>query len=163
MGDGSAPRPPARGPVPFGGNSKGGRPVKTVVTVVTVAMMGVVLGAQAPTIDSYIVHFFAPGATAPMAQSESWAVGASVCDQPPQTGSTTNPTRYVWADPVNAGKDCVFTPSAVGTLPSLPIGNFEAVLRAVNLNGASDPSNKATFSKTDPRVPSAPTGFRIVR
>lgn len=127
------------------------------------AMLAAAGLAQGQTIDSYIVQFFAPGASAPMAQTESWPVGASVCNQPTQTGSTVNPTRYVWADPDNPGKDCVFTPSAVGTLPALPIGDFEAFLKAVNVNGASDPSNKATFSKTDPRVPSAPTGFRILR
>lgn len=118
--------------------------------------------AQAPTIDSYQVRFYAPGAQQPMQQTENFPVAAVVCNQaPPVSPNTVNPTRYVWDDPAVAGRVCLHQEAQGGTLFALPVGSYEATIAAINTAGSSAESNRAPFSRQN--VVAAPTGFKIVR
>lgn len=123
--------------------------------------LALVVPLSAQAIESYVVQFYAPGAPVPI-QTESWSATSVTCGVPKLTGaSSVNPTKFVWDDPTDPTKDCLFSPPTGGVLVSLPLGSYEGALHAVNAAGAGAPSNRAAFSKA--AVPAAPTGFRIVR
>lgn len=127
---------------------------------VMAAVLLVAAGAQAQTvIDSYDLKYFNAGATSPV-QTESFPSTDAVCDQEdPSPGSSVNPTQVIWDDPDVAGRVCIRISSPGSVLPSLPIGNYDATLSAVNVAGASGDSNRAPFSVVG--SPAAPSGLRL--
>jgi hypothetical protein len=119
-----------------------------------------VAGAQ--TIDSYRLNYYNPGAAAPLQQSDAFPASGVACNvEKPTVINTINPTTAVWDDPANAGKVCMFIIPTTGTLPSLPLGSYEATLVAINSAGASAESNRAPFSRL--ALPAARTGFLLRR
>ncbi len=129
-----------------------------------VCVLGLVLFAapvlaQGPT--SYQASYYNAGAPAPI-QTETFAATAAVCNQaPPAVTTTVNPTRVVFDDIANAGKVCILTEPAGGTLLSFPVGSYEGTLAAVNTAGASAESARAPFSRV--ALLSAPTNVKLVR
>lgn len=120
--------------------------------------------AQTPT--SYQANYYNVGA-ATAVQTETFSAASAVCNQtPPAVTSTINPSRIVFTDPINAGKDCIITDPAGGTLVSLPIGatgsNYEGTLQAGNAIGLGPESSpRASFSRG--AAPGALTGVLFVR
>lgn len=126
-----------------------------------VVVLGFALSAEAQSIDSYRIQYYAPGAAAPM-QNETFTAAAAQCNQAPiSSADTINPSRVSWADPNAAGRTCLYVPPTGATLFSLPVGSYEATLVAINSLGSSGESNRAPFSRA--AVPSAPVGFRLIR
>lgn len=117
--------------------------------------------ARAQTVESYQIQHYAVGATAPV-QTDTFPAAAASCDQPdPGPASTVNPTRVIFADPVNAGRFCVYAVASGSQLFSLPVGNYEGSLVAINQGGASGESSRAPFSRLN--APPVPTAFRFGR
>jgi hypothetical protein len=141
--------------------------MRTLWTLVALAVATPVM-AQTPSIpDTYQIRYYADGATAPLTVSDTFLLTAATCNLTSQpTGSTVNPTRVSWADPVNAGRFCVFTFPATASLLAIPVGDYQGSLVAILSTlpagqNASPESARATFSRQT--APSAPTGFRFVR
>lgn len=119
------------------------------------------VSGQTVTVDSYEIRYYAPGASAPT-QSSTFAAAAATCNQPdPGPASSVNPTRAIWDDPNNAGRVCIQQFTAGDVLLSLPMGNYEAALVAVNQAGASGESPRGPFSRL--ALPPVPSGLRLGR
>jgi hypothetical protein len=83
-----------------------------------------------------------------------------VCNQtPPTTTSTENPDRWVWNDPQNAGKVCIFLDAT--RLQNLPDGSYDGAATARNADGTSAESARAPFTRRRPNPPAAPSGVRL--
>lgn len=126
-----------------------------------VCLILVPISAAAQTIDSYQAKYYNAGAPSPV-QTESFPVSAASCNQaPPVITSTVNPSRVVWDDPANPGKVCIYSAAPSGPLFSIPVGNYEGTLTAINAAGASAESARVPFSRL--AVPPVPTGVRVNR
>ncbi len=136
-------------------------------------LAGLILGllawpaaAQAQALTAIQANYYNAGAASPL-QTETFAASAAVCNQtPPTNPSTINPTRAVYADPANSGKDCIITDPAGGTLLSLPLGgqggtNYEGTLTPINAVGPGPESARVPFSRG--AAPAALTGVLFVR
>lgn len=131
------------------------------LAVALLAALAAAVSAQTAPIDSYENRHYAAGAAAPT-QTYTFPATATVCNQAdPGSGVTVNPTRLIWDDPANPGRVCIHQFAAGSTLFSLPIGNYEGTLIAVNQGGASGESPRAPFSRLGP--PSVPSGVRYGR
>lgn len=119
--------------------------------------------AQVPTyFDTAQVKYYAPGATAPLTQSDAFLASAVLCNQAPVANpSTINPGRVTWDDPANVGRICVFVAPPAAALLAFPVGNYEATLSLSNAAGASADSARAPFSRL--AVPAAPLNPRFIR
>ena len=118
-------------------------------------------GASAQAVESYQLRHYAVGATEPV-QTDAFAAAAASCDQPDHgPASTVNPTRVIFADPNNAGRFCIYQFATGSPLFSLPVGNYEGALVAINQGGASGESPRAPFSRLS--APPVPTAFRYGR
>lgn len=133
--------------------------IKTLLATLGFAMIASMASAQ--QIDSYVLRSYAVGAPAPTSTFTFLATTVT-CNlaQPSGVLSNVNPTRVVWNDPSIAGRACVWTDPGTGPLFSLPIGNYEATLTAVNSVGASaEQVARIPFSKQS--VPAVVTGLRL--
>jgi hypothetical protein len=107
--------------------------------------------------QTYDLKVYQAGASAPQ---QSYPLTNAVCDQAdPGAGSTTNPTKVVWADPDRAGRACLYVGSATDPIFSRPIGSYEGTLTITTLAGTSAESARAPFTVA-PR-PAAPTGLHF--
>lgn len=112
-------------------------------------------------VDSYEFRHYAQGAQAPV-QTDTFLAAGTTCNQAPPTGtSNVNPTRAIWDDPNNAGRVCIYTFQSGSRLFSLPVGNYEGTLVAVNAGGASGESSRAPFMRIN--APPVPSGLRLAR
>lgn len=111
---------------------------------------------------SYQANFYNVGASTPV-QSETFAASAPVCNQapPPATASTVNPTRIVFDDKAVAGRVCIFSEATAGPLFSLPVGNYEGTVMAINAAGPGAESGRVPFSRLAPET--ALTNVRFAR
>lgn len=132
--------------------------------LVIVISLSVRVSAQ--EILSYQIAYYWTGASNPF-QFFDIQSGNYLCGQYPIVNTdATNPTTIEWDDPLNPGYKCQYTESVGGILLSLPTGNYEATLRAVNSFGTSAESNRAPFvviSMPGPTIPTIPTGLKFVR
>jgi len=106
-------------------------------------------------VDSYDLQFYNPGATMPF-QNYPFDSSEVQCNQPAPIITTGNPTKIFWDDTDNIGMVCIHTPSS-GPLFSLPNGNYEGTLIAINQFGSSGESNRSPFSRGT--APGALSGF----
>jgi len=119
------------------------------------------ISLQAQTIDSYELRYYNVGATQPF-QVYPMSADTYLCNQTPIVSTiTANPTRVEWDDPTASGRVCIYTEVAGGPLLSLPVGNYEATLVAINAFGRSPESNRAPFVLGS--LPGVPTTFKVVR
>ena len=137
----------------------------TVVEMVVIGVLALVLAivgalsARAQGVaESYQVKYYAPGATAPMQQSDAFPASAVQCGQSPPAAPSVvaNPTRVIWTDPANGGLVCIYTFPPAGALFALPIGSYEGTLTAANSFAASAERARAPFTRADTRPPGVP-------
>lgn len=134
--------------------------MKRLLLAALVVLLPAVAHAQTPA-SSYVLKFYNVGAPSPI-QTETFAASTALCGQTkPAATSTVNPTRFFWDDPAGGGKVCILGESASGPLFSIPLGNYEGTVAAVNATASSAESNRAPFSR-DAALP-APSNFAIVR
>jgi len=110
-------------------------------------------------VDNYDLQFYNVGATMPF-QSYQFLESETVCNQPAPSVGTGNPNLIFWDDIDNAGMVCIHTPSG-GPLFSVPNGDYEGTLVAINQFGTSGESNRAPFSKGV--APDVPLNFTFSR
>jgi hypothetical protein len=114
-----------------------------------IAASAVGLHAQAaPPPLGYELRYFLPGAPAPF-YAVPLPAGGYTCGLAPSTSSDTrNPTMVEWDDPTDARRVCRYVEVAGGPLLALPLGNYEATLRAWTVRGPSlDSSPRAPFCR----------------
>lgn len=132
---------------------------RTLLVALVLLLIAAPLAAQTP--DSYSAKYYAVGATVPV-QTETFLPTAAICNQAaPTIANTVNPTRVVWDDPAVLGKVCIYTGSPTGPLFSMPAGNYEATLAAINAAGSSPESARSPFSRL--AVLAAPTNVKAIR
>ena len=133
-----------------------------IIVVSQLLVRQTVVAQTPPQIDSYQVRYYAPGAQAPLQQSDAFPSTSVQCNQvPPTILVTVNPTRLVWDDPAVPGRVCVMGLSGGSALVSFPVGNYEGTLAAINSAGSSPESGRAAFSRA--ATLSAPANFHLVR
>ena len=118
---------------------------------------------------SYTLDFFAQGvnpATGSPVLTNSYPLSAVSCNQPATptpTGTIVNPTAAAFADPVNAGKDCIINLNQATTIFAIPIGNYFATLKAVGATLTSSRSNNSNpfAHQVVPAAPGVPLNLRI--
>lgn len=116
----------------------------------------------AQDITGYRIRYYAPGASAPMQQTDTFPAASVRCDQAlPPPGTSVNPGTAYWDDPANAGRACMYTLPTGSALIAFPVGAYEATLTASNAAGESVESNRAPFSRA--ALPIAPKGFGLSR
>lgn len=135
--------------------------IKTLFATLALLLLGSVAYAQTPPpATSYDLQI-----TGAASSTYSFAANTVSCNQAePGTAGTVNPRFLVWTDELNAGRVCFHDTGAnTGPLFALPIGDYSAVLYAVNTTGSvvarSDPSNSVSFSRLV--KPAARTGFHV--
>lgn len=102
--------------------------------------------------------------TTPVATSLNIFSTMVQCNQtPPSTSNTVNPDKFLWTDPDNAGKVCIYNvpPTGTGAILTLPTGSYQGSVTAINQAGAATESMMAPFSRLSP--PAARTGVKIIR
>lgn len=130
------------------------------LVVVGFVLMSSVVSAQ--SISKWTVRTYNAGAGTPL-QSFDLLAANVVCNQAPISGSTVNPDKVVFDDPINAGKVCVWTDPGTGPLFAVPFGgSYEATLTATNSTGTSPESTRSPFTRPG-FAPGVPTGLKTIR
>ena len=128
---------------------------------VVIVLLSLPRVVAAQTAETYQLLYYAVGASSPLQATDTFPASAIACNQaPPTTLNTINPTRVIWDDTVNPGRVCSYSPPPTGSLPSLPLGNFEGSLVAGNAVGTVE-SARSPFSRQGP--PLVPSGVRFGR
>lgn len=95
---------------------------------------------------TYTLKIFLLGAAAPISTTPL-APAAVVCNLPPTSEtSTINPSRAVWDDDANAGKQCQWQDVPGGPLLSLPLGGYSATLVRISPDGSAETA-KVEFTR----------------
>lgn len=130
-----------------------------LAVIIAFAVTASPVGAQTPT--SYTLKTFNVGAAQPL-QTFSLQATATVCNQVKPADTTVNPGKVGWADPVNAGKVCIWTDPGTGPLFAAPTpGSYELTVAAVNTAGASADSARVPFARL--AAPTVPTGVFVAQ
>jgi hypothetical protein len=134
--------------------------MRRALIAILVLLFSSTVYAQTGVPTSWTLRIYATGSTTP--QSAITVTAAQVqCNQAPPTGGTQNPTRWVWTDVVNAGRECIFNDAT--RLGALPDGSYEATAQATNASGTSlTESARAPFTRLRPNPPAVPTGLRLL-
>jgi hypothetical protein len=119
--------------------------------------------ASAQTISQWTARIYLAGATGPISTTTLLPANV-VCGLPLQpVGTTVNPNKIQFDDPVTPLAYCVWTDPGTGLLASTPFGGtYEGTLTATNSVATSAESARAGF--THPGLPpGVPTSLRLVR
>ena len=137
--------------------------MKRVILAVCV-VLGVSVPLEAQTIDKWQLRVYNTGAAAPLSTTDLQAAAVTCGLTTGLVGSTINPNKVGFDDPVTAARFCLWTDPGTGVLNSLPFGaqSYDGTLAAVAGTVSSPESARAAFTR--PGVaPTAPTNLRIVR
>lgn len=132
-----------------------------VIAAALLLLFGGSVTVFAQTVTSYQGNYYNIGAAQPLQQTDNFSAALAVCNQTPPVSAPANPVnpgKFLWDDIANVGKVCIFTILATGVLPSLPSGNYEATLTAINSVGRAE-STRVPFQRL--LAPSAPTGVKV--
>ena len=133
--------------------------MKTIFLVAVCCLVSVAASAQTGTPTSYTLKTYQAGTATVALAPLTVSVAQLACNQDaPSTTSTENPTRWSWADPVNAGKVCIYTDTRLATLAD---GAYEGTASAANADGSSAETARVPFTRRRPNPPAAPGGLRI--
>jgi hypothetical protein len=123
--------------------------------------------AEAQSVTEYRLSIYLQGGTTPVTTA-TLPASAFVCGQPvtpPQTGTVTNPTLVLIADPAAPSTaDCRYVDPGTGPLLALPFNPtavYEATIVAVNANGPSATTARSNPFSRPGTVPNVPGRLRI--
>jgi hypothetical protein len=131
-----------------------------LLTLALCACMLTSLSAQTGVPTAWVLRVYAAGAATALS-SITVATSQVACNAPvPPTGSTVNPTTWIWDDVVNVGMTCSYVDTR---LPGLPDGSFEGTAQALNADGSSAETARVPFSRRRANPPAVPGTLRIIR
>ena len=135
--------------------------MKTWLTILALFIASPAL-AQTGQPTSWVLRLYATGSPTPVS-SVTVSTLQVTCNQLRATTTTnpTNPTTWLWEDPANSTRDCVFADAT--RLSALPDGSYEGAAVAVNADGASLESVRAPFVRSRPNPPAVPGNPRFTR
>jgi hypothetical protein len=120
--------------------------------------------AQTGAPTQYTFRIYNPGATEAVSPL-TVPVAQVLCNQaPPIAGTSVNPLKWVFNDPANAGRVCVYDDTS--RLTVLADGTYEGTAQAVNAAGPSAETARVPFSRNrlaSPGPPLVPTGLILTR
>lgn len=121
--------------------------------------------ATAQTTDpptSYTLRIYVTGQPAALSTAtiQATAVACNQAAPAPTVPPALNPTRWIWDDPVTAGRVCIYSDAT--RFNGLADGSYEGTAQALNAAGSSAETARIPFTRRRPTLPGVPTNPRII-